>query len=362
MDKLSVAQTELRVNSTEPTYFKYIDYLNVLACLAVVIEHCNGCFWHFADARFWKTSVFIQTTFYWPIPIFFMITGILLLNYRKKYDTKTFFKKRILRTFIPFLFWSVFVIVLKTEVGAIQLGDISFTFIIDAIVNHKYFIVYWYFIPLFGVYLSLPVLSLIPAEKKKKVYTYLAFYSFITASILPFSFTLLGIKFNPDITAPIAGGYLMFVFLGYLLAYCYSFTLKQRYIIYLMGFVGWCVRTYTVYFWSLADGKVNNTMGGYFNLPTLSLAIAVFVFVQYDLSSIKVFTSERIYRIVHDLSKHSLAVYLLHDYFVSYMPRVFGFSNHSIWFRTMGVVVIYTLCILISVCIKRIPYVRRILP
>lgn len=352
----------LNDDQKQSTYLKYIDYLNVASCLAVVIEHCNGCFWHFADARYWKTSVFIQTTFYWPIATFFMITGVVLLDYRKKYDTKTFFHKRLMRTILPFLFWSVFAIILKTGLGTIKPEALSFTFFVDAIVNHKYFIVYWFFIPLFGVYLSLPVFSLIAEAKKKRLYTYLAIYSFITVSLLPFIFSLLGIKFNLDLAAPVAGGYLLFVFLGYLMAHCYSLTFRQRCMIYLLGFVAWIVRTYTVYFWSLAEGKINNIMGGNLNPPNLFMAMAIFIFMQYDLSRFKLFTGEKVSRLVHYLAKQSLAVYLLHDYFVTYLPKIFGFSNHSIWFRTLGVVIIYSLCILLSSFIKRIPYLKRLLP
>lgn len=81
---------------------EYIDYLNVFCCLSVIALHCNGCFWKFSYESYWISSVFIECIFYFAVPIFFMITGITLFDYKDKYDTKTYFIKRFNRTVIPF--------------------------------------------------------------------------------------------------------------------------------------------------------------------------------------------------------------------------------------------------------------------
>ncbi|MDD5922430.1 MAG: acyltransferase family protein, partial [Eubacteriales bacterium] len=84
----------------------WISAANVFATLAVVFLHCNGVFWTFPKGRLWYSSNFIETFFYWGVPVFFMISGATLMDYRRKYSTSHFLKKRFNRTFIPFIIWS----------------------------------------------------------------------------------------------------------------------------------------------------------------------------------------------------------------------------------------------------------------
>lgn len=85
----------------------YIQILGVIACLAVVAMHVNGCFWQFSYDRYWITANIIECICYFAVPIFFMISGATLLNYRKRYTTAVFFKKRFGKTLVPFLIWSI---------------------------------------------------------------------------------------------------------------------------------------------------------------------------------------------------------------------------------------------------------------
>ena len=85
----------------------YFDLLNICAALAVVFLHCNGNVHVFSDSLAWKQALIIEVCMYWAVPIFFMLSGANLMGYREKYSTPVFFKKRILRTAIPFLAWSL---------------------------------------------------------------------------------------------------------------------------------------------------------------------------------------------------------------------------------------------------------------
>lgn len=84
-----------------------ISVLNVLSCFSVVVLHCNGIFWSRPDGRLWITSNFLETFFYFAVPVFFMVSGVTLLDYNKKYSTKTYFKKRFDKAVVPFFVWSV---------------------------------------------------------------------------------------------------------------------------------------------------------------------------------------------------------------------------------------------------------------
>ena len=90
--------------TNSPKRLYYIDILNILSCFAVVVLHCSGGVFYYQKTRLWFIYMFLQTVAHFAVPVFFMITGANLLDYRKKYDTKTFFKKRAARTLAPFLF------------------------------------------------------------------------------------------------------------------------------------------------------------------------------------------------------------------------------------------------------------------
>ena len=92
------------VETNSPKRLYYIDILNILSCFAVVVLHCSGGVFYYQKTRLWFIYMFLQTVAHFAVPVFFLITGANLLDYRKKYDTKTFFKKRAARTLAPFFF------------------------------------------------------------------------------------------------------------------------------------------------------------------------------------------------------------------------------------------------------------------
>jgi len=89
--------------------YKYINFLNVLATFAVVCLHVNN-FWSFNTAN-WPYYNFVESLCYFAVPVFVMISGATLIDYREKYDTKTFFKRRFLRVLLPYLIFSFIYII-----------------------------------------------------------------------------------------------------------------------------------------------------------------------------------------------------------------------------------------------------------
>ena len=99
------------MNERSQSRILYFDVLNIAACIAVIFLHHNGIVHSFTNTLAWRESLIAECAFYWAVPIFLMLSGANLLNYREKYSTKVFFKKRIIRTVIPWLFWSAVMLV-----------------------------------------------------------------------------------------------------------------------------------------------------------------------------------------------------------------------------------------------------------
>ena len=68
---------------------EYISMASVVSALAVIFLHTNDCFWTFSTARYWFSANIIESVFYFAVPIFFMISGAMLIGYNDRYDLKT---------------------------------------------------------------------------------------------------------------------------------------------------------------------------------------------------------------------------------------------------------------------------------
>ena len=146
----------------------YISYLNVISAVSVVILHANKAFWTYRADSSWFINNVVECVFYFAVPVFFMLTGATLLDYPFRYDTRTFFIKRIKKTLIPFLFWSFvpfglsFILPQYYHVNT----EISFENLYNGIVNTEFAQTYWFFIPLFCIYLIIPLFAFVQQKKK----------------------------------------------------------------------------------------------------------------------------------------------------------------------------------------------------
>ena len=77
--------------------------LNVVSCLGVLFLHTSG-FWGFGKTRGWVAANFIECVFYFAVPIFIMIPGATLIDYRDRCTTAEYFKKRIKKPLSRFCF------------------------------------------------------------------------------------------------------------------------------------------------------------------------------------------------------------------------------------------------------------------
>ena len=124
------------------------------------------------------------------------------MNYRRRYSTKVFLKRRFLKTGVPLVIWTVFFYVFYRTRGTIAwTGWRAFS---NSVINFSIVPVYWFFPPLFMVYLSLPVLSLL--VQNRKILWYMTVLAFASCSVFPFVCTALGLTYWGSFAFPMMGG------------------------------------------------------------------------------------------------------------------------------------------------------------
>jgi surface polysaccharide O-acyltransferase-like enzyme len=338
----------------------YYDLLNICACFCVIALHCNGISHFYSDTLGWKQALSVEVIAFWAVPIFFMLSGATLFNYRKRYDTKTFLKKRLVKTFIPFIFWTVINIFWKQFLGDINIGKLGVRGVIDMAVNTKIENVYWFFIPLFAIYLVMPVLSLLTDDKSRKTLWYIFVLSFVLQGCIPFLFSFIGLNYNFALNAFIGNGFLMFTVLGYLLS-TEEIDKKHRMIIYGLGIFSVLLRYFSVLLLSEKNNALDQHFFDYNAFYSVFLAAAIFVLFK-SINWNKLFKTDKSQRNISLISSCSFGIYLIHMFVLKVITH---FSENVVpaWtLRIFGPFIIYILCLAAVMIIKKIPVLKKTVP
>ena len=140
----------------------FLDYLRVIACFMVILVHScefyycgpTEVFFNSVDDRFWVAL--IDSALRAAVPLFVMASSYLLVPLTT--DSTTFFKRRFVRVFVPFVIWSVLYACLPVWLGRVD-GDVAerlsrlmYNFNGDS--GHL-----WFIYMLIGVYLVMPIIS-----------------------------------------------------------------------------------------------------------------------------------------------------------------------------------------------------------
>ncbi|MBP3676802.1 MAG: acyltransferase family protein [Agathobacter sp.] len=81
----------------------YLSLARVIGALAVVMIHTNGCFYEFNIEQCWTLANVIESGLGFAVPVFIMVSGATLMDYSKRYSTKEYFKKRVVKTVITYV-------------------------------------------------------------------------------------------------------------------------------------------------------------------------------------------------------------------------------------------------------------------
>ena len=165
----------------------FLDYLRVIACFMVIVVHNvepfylghGGTYIESWEDGFWCTV--IDSAFRAAVPLFLLASSY--LQFPVKYDTATFFKKRLVRVGIPFAVFSILYAIIplygtKDIDIATNLKNVCFNFV--GVAGHL-----WFIYMLLGIYILMPMLSpWIEKISKKEEQIFLGVWAFTT--LFPF--------------------------------------------------------------------------------------------------------------------------------------------------------------------------------
>lgn len=333
----------------------YISLASVLSAIAVVFLHSNGAVSYFTNSPRWFFANVIHSTFIFAVPIFFMISGAMLLDFREKYDLKKYFLKRINKTVIPYLVWSILGLIIQIYLlKTILISDVNFDYLINGLVDGVLVPVYWFFIPLFVLYLVLPLFSYIKDNKKLLVFCIFALFVlnylyieeiFPNYIIRTFEYAYLG--------------YIAFALTGYLI-HKNELPRKMRILIYIMALFGFLIDLFGTYYMSLSIGSYYGNLRKYTGIVCILYSVGLFVFIKYNTDKIMEFNL--INKAVSFLDFYTFGIYLIHWYFIQFLIQLFSIDIASFKFRLFAPFIVIVICVFIINILRKIPVIKRIVP
>ena len=343
----------------------YITVLNVISAFSVVALHANGCFWQFSRSSYWFTANIIECVFYFAVPVFFMITGVTLFDFMKRQDLGTFFRHRFHKVVVPFLFWSIVAVLFQVfYMKKFALSAMSPVFIANGIFKSTFCSVYWFFWPLFSVYLSIPLFAAVGNGKKEFVLKYLAASGLIINFFFPFVLAVFKLPVKIPVSVTVTSGFLLYAILGWLIDHC-EISPSRKKIVYLLGFVGLIMHGGGTYLLSMEAGKIIKIYKGYNNVPCLLYSVAVFIFIKEYISKFDILNPlhNKILKICNVLKNYTFPIYLLHWFLIRILVKELHIDIKSMVWRIGGIFLLCFLSIAITWLVRKIPlFGKRILP
>ena len=327
----------------------YIQWLRMLAALAVVVIHADSAVWAGVPmgSREYVVLTVWESLVRWPVPVFVMITGALFL------DRKTELKQ-VLTRYIPhlaaaFFFWS--------GVHALRGGTEGM--LLRFVAGHYHL---WYVPFACGVYLTIPFLQAIAGDRR--LTRQLLWVSLVIGALVPWLADLAALCF-PEWSGVMASvknslhftfffDLLGVVLLGHVLN-TGSLTGKQRHLLYALGILGAAV-TVPLTLWAGARTGSGNALFGQLTAPTtLCTAAAVFVFAKYNLT--------RLPKMVDWAASHSFGVYLSHVLILELLQErgIHVLLADPIWTVPALSAAVFVIALGLTTILRRVPVVGKYL-
>lgn len=341
------------------------------SCFAVVCLHTSLGVFSLQHTFLWTFQELMQAMFIFAVPIFFMVSGMNLLDYRKKYSTKVFFKKRFVRVGRALILGSIacyllFGLLPGLFYGAQSIADgfgpVDFCkrFLTNSIID-----IYWFLYTIIYLYLLTPLLSKIVHDRRLLEY---AIALTLFCSILIPAAKAIGINeeyFSPLLSWPLfASSALLYFLLGYYLEN-YGLPLHWNALAWAATFLG----SVTLMFlgglcW---NGFFQNSMGVEYQNYLVGISSPLCV-----ISAVSLFMlckalepslqrgSDRMKSIIRKVSSVSLGVYMFHLLLVNLtlggpFERILTFGQYHPFIKAIAVYLLTGIAVYVGKwCISKV--------
>lgn len=340
----------------------YLDVLRALAGVCVIFIHTTADLLYQTSAfhtTAWRLAVILNSASRWCVPVYVMLSGAFLLDYRRRYTTREFYSKRFLKVAVPFVAWTVIYLVWSAAIGGYHIHSLH-DLVLHTISNPAMYHL-WFFYMILGLYAVTPILSLIVQSASRPLlwaFVVVCFASSALGLISRFS----GVSFYFAAFIPPLS-YVGYFILGWLLKN-QPWHIGFRALIYVVGAACVVLTAILVIHLSLKRQVLDTTLLDY-QLPTILFeSTAVFVFIR-SLPWERILRWRVLLWLMQSLALSSFGIYLAHvlvKYYVNHYTSASLLPIGSTRYILLGAPLIYVLTAVIIVIARRLPWSYWLIP
>lgn len=308
----------------------YVDILKIVAIMGVIILHSAAPLTYQLNSiklSWWWISNFFESSMRWAVPIFVMVSGMLLLDPKKEESIKIFLIKRFNRVLIPFIFWGIVYTIWNYKYIIVSKQSLPILKIIESFITGPIYFHLWYIYIILGLYISTPIIRIYIKNTDIDNLKYFLIIWFITNGVFNFIQTISGIKIGINLNFFL--GYVGYFILGYYL-HITKFNKKQINYVYFLSLICFIVTIIGTFILTKTnDGILKETFYEYLSPNVILMSIGIFIFIK-NFNWIKLFENRNslfgninINNIILEVSSLSFGIYLIH-------PLIMLFINLSI--------------------------------
>lgn len=338
------------------------DIAKIAAVIAVVILHVDSApndNLAALSGKTWFATVVIETTFRWCVPIFVMVSGMLLLQSRTAaMAPSAFYRRRVARIAVPLVGWSIFYRFFTAWTGV----NTSFGENVKAIYSGAaYFHLYFLFV-IAGLYLIAPYLArAISGISQRQL-------GALTLSALTLGFLWGGVP--PWLPATGSNAFSLFApFVGYFLAGCWLARVRVDRELALAGGGIFALVAIAASLATYEIGHLDTALDwhylyGYLTPPVIVMSLCVFLVIRFFSERREAGGPIRNIHALHYLGEATFGIFLIHPIFYTlWLQSPQGIPTEAsvlAWWLPATVVGLIAISLACTLAMKQVPFLRRL--
>lgn len=312
----------------------YLDVLRILACFLVIFNHLSGYIAYQQSTNAIQAFYYMGYTMFTRInvPIFFMISGSLLLSKDIKY--KDLFFNRIIRI-IGALFSASFVLYLFSIIK--DLSSFSLVVFLEKLLAGKHSGTYWYLYAYLGFLVTTPFLHRIAKQFSHADFNLLFSFHFIFATFIPLlnyvlsSMGIPTIRVSNDFNLPLMTLKAFFYpLIGYYIDHVFDISKLNKRNIWILPaiiLIGSTISSCFTYHQGISSGYTQDFVQTF----DYTTAISVFLLVKYLFVNVRIIRNcTTVHLIASSLASLTFGIYLIDPalkYIIKYFNAVVTTQN-----------------------------------
>ena len=303
----------------------YLDVLRTIGIYFVVILHVVNPIVNneaILGTKTWWACNIIDLIGRMGVPLFFMISGYLFLSNPKTRNIKSFYRGRLKRLLIPFIFWNIFYYIWQYILSGAKFRILPFFYYLA---NYGVEYHFWFIYQLIALYLIFPFLKIIVDHTSRTQLKLFFFIILLQPTIFRFINVIQPFIYIAPFNSPI-DGYVAYVILGYLLGTS-DFRFQTRVILYISAFFALPLSAYGNYIYSSVDQLRLNFNEGY-SITHFITASALFILIRQTASDGG--PENNFAKVIKAISNLSFGIYFIHIFAMWYVQFFLEKMNYDI--------------------------------